>query len=133
LFLRSAEYHAYENSGGVTDPDHRDTGSVITVSVLLKKPPGLGTSKDKCESGHLGSNPSGGVFFTRDTCDGGEAVTYETGEVIFTRADLARGDAIVFPSEKRHGVTALVGETSVRRSVVMELWEGGMTRRNRQE
>ena len=36
LFVRSAEYHAYEAGGGVVDPAHRDTGSVLTVSVVLE-------------------------------------------------------------------------------------------------
>ena len=40
---------------------------------------------------------------------------------------------MVFPSEKRHGVTPLVGVGSRRRSVVLELWEGGVTRKNRHE
>tara|TARA_B110000459_G_C16349765_1_gene376045 strand:- start:161 stop:433 length:273 start_codon:yes stop_codon:yes gene_type:complete len=79
---------------------------------------------------------SGGVFFTRDERDGGEVVddpTNESGESIHVHENLNRGDCIVFPSEKRHGVTALVGDNAVRKSAVLELWEGGVTLRNRQE
>ena len=128
LFIRSAEYHAYESGGGVVDTNHRDTGSVLTVSVLLEKPMLYGKDTD--------APSSGGVFFTRDERDGGEVVddpTNESGESIHVHENLNRGDCIVFPSEKRHGVTALVGDNAVRKSAVLELWEGGVTLRNRQE
>ena len=49
-----------------------------------------------------------------------------------THDTLAPGDAVVFPSEKRHGVTTLEAREARRRSVVFELWEGGITTHNRQ-
>ena len=32
---RSAELHVYQPGGGVTDPLHRDAGSLLTISMLL--------------------------------------------------------------------------------------------------
>ena len=54
IFLRSAEYHSYTSGGGVTDTNHRDTGSVLTVSVLLEAPPRGGGGKDNGEEGGVG-------------------------------------------------------------------------------
>jgi hypothetical protein len=118
IFVRCAEYHAYVRGGGVVDPTHRDSGSVLTVSVVLETP---------------SSSASGGVFFTRDDGDGGSNGTDASGASVRFHEDLRRGDAVVFPSEKRHGVTPLAGDDARRRSVVLELWEGGVTRRNRHE
>jgi len=137
LFIRSAEYHAYEAGGGVVDPAHRDTGSVLTVSVVLETPSlsclSDGTESDGAETrltiDKKKTTRSGGAFFTRG---GGEGDFHET-TFVDPSPPLRRGDAVVFPSEKRHGVTPLVGEGARRRSVVLELWEGGVTRKNRQE
>ena len=138
LFIRSAEYHAYEAGGGVVDPAHRDTGSVLTVSVVLETP-SLSCSSDGTESDGAETRltidkkkttRSGGAFFTRGGDFGGD---FDETTFVDPSPPLRRGDAVVFPSEKRHGVTPLVGEGARRRSVVLELWEGGVTRKNRQE
>ena len=102
---RSIEYHAYGAGGAVDAETHRDTGSALTMSVLLEKPTEGGDLVCVMENGRL--------------------ATFET---------LRRGDAVVFPSEKRHGVTPR-GEGAVgrRRSIVVELWEGGVTKKNRHE
>ena len=123
LFVRSAEYHAYEPGGGVTDPSHRDTGSVLTVSVVLESPSLCERRKERESASAHSAASSGGAFFFHD----------EASSDADPLASLRRGDAVVFPSEKRHGVTPLVGEGARRRSVVLELWEGGVTRKNRQE
>jgi hypothetical protein len=127
LFVRSAEYHAYEAGGGVVDPNHKDTGSVLTVSVLLEAPclDGRDGKDDEVQT-KANTTRSGGAFCTyRDDSD--------SLEIFDASPPLRRGDAVVFPSEKRHGVTTLVGKGARRRSVVLELWEGGVTRKNRQE
>ena len=133
LFVRSAEYHAYEAGGGVVDPAHRDTGSVLTVSVVLETPSLMSDESDDTESDGATKKTrqkttGGGVFFTR-----GAEGDFDETTFVDPSPPLRRGDAIVFPSEKRHGVTPLVGEGARRRSVVLELWEGGVTRKNRQE
>ena len=126
LFVRSAEYHAYEAGGGVVDPAHRDTGSVLTVSVVLEAPSlNVRDGRDDDEKETRRKNSGGAFCAYRDDDD---------APVIFDASPpLRRGDAVVFPSEKRHGVTPLVGKGARRRSVVLELWEGGVTRKNRQE
>jgi hypothetical protein len=134
LFIRSAEYHAYEAGGGVVDPAHRDTGSVLTVSVVLETPSltclSDGTESDGAETRLTKKKTTGGgAFFTR----GGAEGDFDETTFVDPSPPLRRGDAVVFPSEKRHGVTPLVGEGARRRSVVLELWEGGVTRKNRQE
>ena len=134
LFIRSAEYHAYEAGGGVVDPAHRDTGSVLTVSVVLETPSltclSDGTESDGAETRLTKKKTTGGgAFFTR----GGAEGDFDETTFVDPSPPLRRGDAVVFPSEKRHGVTPLVGEGARRRSVVLELWDGGVTRKNRQE
>ena len=105
VFLRSAEYHDYSRGGGVTEENHRDQGSVLTVSVHLE----------------VSDDGGGGVFATWD----GDGTRTEF-------RDLRRGDAVIFCSEKRHGVSPLVADAAVRKSVVLELWERGVTKHNRQ-
>eukprot|EP00415_Alexandrium_ostenfeldii_P001590 UN1590 len=100
VFIRSFEHHSYEPGGSVADPEHRDDGSFLTISVLL------GRSGD---------------------CEGGILQTW-TSEA-WQSHEVAQGDGVIFVSEKRHNVTPItVGK---RQSLVMELWEGGVTRHNR--
>lgn len=78
VFVRSFEYHSYEVGGSVMDPEHRDAGSLLTISVLLGR-------SDDCE---------GGILRTR------------CGDV-WSSCVLSPGDAVVFMSEKRHNVTPI--------------------------
>lgn len=103
VFVRSFEHHGYEPGGSVMDPEHVDGGSLLTITVLLAR------SAD-CEGGIL------------RTCTRG---------VWHDHVDVEPGDAVVFVSEKRHNVTPITAGT--RKSLVMELWESGVTRRNRHE
>ena len=103
--LRSAEYHAYTNGGSVADPEHRDQGSLLTLTVLLSEP-------TECQRG-------------------GElrvATSSDRDEAAFAPVTLARGDGCLFVSERRHNVTPVVGG---RRSFVIELWDGPPTEFNR--
>ena len=102
--IRSAEVHTYRPGGGVTDPQHRDAGSLLTLSVLLTPP----TSYE-------------GAAFSFPGGEGADAAT--------TLGDLARGDGVLFVSEKRHNVSTLVG--GERQSFVLELWEGRTNVHNR--
>lgn len=36
--VRSVELHTYRPGGSVADPQHRDSGSLLTLSVLLSEP-----------------------------------------------------------------------------------------------
>eukprot|EP00933_Yihiella_yeosuensis_P051046 TRINITY_DN48884_c0_g1_i1.p1 TRINITY_DN48884_c0_g1~~TRINITY_DN48884_c0_g1_i1.p1 ORF type:complete len:479 (+),score=97.87 TRINITY_DN48884_c0_g1_i1:59-1495(+) len=82
--VRSFEYHAYCDGGSVYDPEHRDQGSLLTVSVLLSP---LDDFK-------------GGVF---STFSGSDRIEHM----------LDRGDGIVFVSEKRHNVSTVAGDRRV--------------------
>ena len=165
LNVRSAEYHSYRRGGGVTAGDHRDAGSVITMSVLLEAPPtDQGGAFVTWEDGDDGEEDEVGEGDGDDDGDddgdgdgdGADAGGRESGRGAghrhrhrhrhrnrnrnrnrrvaraTTHDDLAPGDAVVFPSEKRHGVTTLTARGGRRRSVVLELWEGGVTTHNRQ-
>mmetsp|Transcript_104958 Transcript_104958/g.203151 ORF Transcript_104958/g.203151 Transcript_104958/m.203151 type:complete len:455 (-) Transcript_104958:194-1558(-) len=79
--LRSFEYHVYSTGGSVLDPQHRDDGSLLTLSILLSLP---------------------GDF------TGGEFVTWQGGQRI--EHALAQGDGILFASEKRHNVNRVSGD-----------------------
>ena len=104
--IRSAELHIYQVGGAVNSPEHRDTGSLLTLSVLLSEP---------CEY-------SGAEFLwmKADAEDGGSWKALQ---------GLSRGDGVLFPSEKRHNVTPLL--SGERRSFVIELWEGAANTHNR--
>ena len=85
-------------------PEHRDQGSLLTLTVLLSQP-------DVCVAGgelRLATSPE--------------------REQPMVAVPLKRGDGCVFVSERRHNVTRLTGE---RRSLVIELWDGPPNEFNR--
>lgn len=96
LSIRVMELWEYEAGGGLKDPYHFDVDSVLTIVVLLS------------ESGDY---------------DGGEFRTYEDGDVHKVHP-MERGDAICFVSHKYHNIAELTRGT--RRSLVTELWQGGV-------
>ena len=106
MAIRSAELHTYRPGGSVADPQHRDCGSLVTLSVLLSPP----------------ADYSGAQFmyWRADAARGTEEVL---------RPALGRGDGVLFASEKRHNVTPLL--TGRRRSFVLELWAGATNQHNR--
>ena len=96
LSIRVVEHWKYDVNGGLEDPLHYDVDSVLTVVVLLVDPQEF----------------DGGVFRTNET-DG-----------THLEHSLAQGDAICFVSHKFHNITPLT--RGVRKSLVMELWQGGI-------
>ncbi len=107
--VRSAELHTYRPGGSVADPEHRDHGSLLTLSVLLTPP-------DEFE---------GGAFL----CEQPEAASAAAEQSGPAPVALGVGDGVLFPSEKRHNVSTLT--RGMRCSFVLELWEGDANRRNR--
>lgn len=82
----------------MADPQHRDAGSLLTLSVLLSD----------------SSEYTGGDFVCWSASDAEAAPTLHTPA-------LTRGSGVLFVSEKRHNVReVLSGE---RRSFVIELWD----------
>lgn len=79
--LRSMEYHAYEDGGSVMDPEHRDDGSLLTISVLLSR---------------------------RRSFEGGIFNTFLEDSRVEHCLDI--GDAVLFVSEKRHNVSPVKGQ-----------------------
>jgi len=79
--LRSMEYHAYEDGGSVMDPEHRDDGSLLTISVLLSR---------------------------RRSFEGGISNTFLEDSRVEHCLDI--GDAVLFVSEKRHNVSPVKGQ-----------------------
>lgn len=75
--VRVCEYHHYSTGGQVGDPKHVDSGSLLTMSILLNEP----------------SEFEGGVF-----------TTLEADGSVTSFTDVQRGDALVFVSEKWHSV-----------------------------
>ena len=79
LNVRCIELHTYFVAGALTTPAHRDSGSTISMSVLLSD---------------------------AATCDGGKFVTWSANQPILH--ELQRGDAILFPSERIHNVSPVL-------------------------
>lgn len=96
LSIRVAELWQYEEKGGLTDPFHYDTDSILTIVALLS------------DSGDF---------------DGGAFRTYESDNTHLVHR-MEQGDAICFVSYKYHNVTEVT--RGARRSLVMELWQGGV-------
>ena len=94
LSLRCAELHTYGVGGGLMERDHKDSGSSLTMSLLLSDTAAF----------------EGGRFLTYDA--GGAPVEH----------DVQCGDGILFRSEDLHNVTPL--ERGVRHALVLELWVG---------
>lgn len=94
---RSVEYHVYRKDGELLDAGHCDSGSLLTISVLLNDPEEF----------------SGGRFIT---WDGKNPIYHDS---------LQKGDGILFCSEKVHNVETVT--SGVRRVFVMELWSGKKT------
>jgi hypothetical protein len=96
LSIRVIERWAYEPGGGLSDPFHYDTDSVLTLVVLLN---------------------SAGDF------TGGEFRTLEADGKMRGH-DLEQGDCICFVSHKYHNIVPLLSGSRI--SLVMELWQGGV-------
>ena len=94
LRVRCVELHTYAVGGSLATPLHRDTGSTLTLTILLT---------------------DAGAF------DGGTFVTWSEGEPVCHGA-LARGDGVLIDSEALHNVTPVT--RGVRQSLVCELWAG---------
>lgn len=95
LSIRLVEHWEYEVGGGLIDPFHYDNDSVVTIVALL-------SSEDEFE---------GGVFRTHEA-DG-----------LQLEHPMKMGDAICFVSHKYHNIAKVT--RGRRRSIVMELWQGG--------
>jgi hypothetical protein len=96
LSVRVVEHWEYQVGGGLPDDFHYDTDSVLTVVALLS------------DAGDY----EGGVFRT-----------YECGDHHLEHP-MKQGDVICFLSHKYHNIVPLT--RGVRKSLVMELWEGGV-------
>lgn len=96
LSLRVIERWQYEVGGGLVDPRHYDVDSVLTIVALLSE----------------SSDFDGGVFRTFEPDDR------------HLEHPMQQGDVICFPSHKFHNITPLT--RGVRRSLVVELWQGGV-------
>mmetsp|Transcript_26176 Transcript_26176/g.49121 ORF Transcript_26176/g.49121 Transcript_26176/m.49121 type:complete len:310 (-) Transcript_26176:103-1032(-) len=94
LNVRVMELHSVMPGGALSDKNHFDGGSLVTLDVMLSSP---------------------GDF------DGGSFSTPESDGNV-TRHDFSCGDLIVFPSHKYHFVEPVTA--GYRAVMVMELWRG---------
>eukprot|EP00440_Ansanella_granifera_P073067 gb/GFBE01079287.1/.p1 GENE.gb/GFBE01079287.1/~~gb/GFBE01079287.1/.p1 ORF type:complete len:231 (+),score=60.93 gb/GFBE01079287.1/:1-693(+) len=96
LSIRVVELWEYEVGGGLVDDHHFDAGSIVTIVCLL--------NDDK--------DFTGGVFRTFEA----------SGE--HEEHHLSCGDVICFVSHKYHNITPVL--SGQRKSLVVELWQGGL-------
>ena len=99
LNVRCIEYHTYTPGAGLPTKGHRDTGSVVTISILL------------------GAARSGGTFLT---CDRGDPAHDAAADGKHVHHEVTPGDALIFHSMKMHNVAAVT--RGVRHAFVAELW-----------
>eukprot|EP00980_Cylindrotheca_fusiformis_P003622 scaffold814_cov100-Cylindrotheca_fusiformis.AAC.4 len=104
--VRCIELHHYSTGGGLLIPGHRDTGSDLTISILLSDP-----KDDNDENDNDNNNNNNGV-------SGGDFVTYKDGIPVAHKMN--RGDAILFNSEDLHNISTVT--SGVRQSLVVELY-----------
>lgn len=98
---RVIELHTVGPTGGLPAAKHYDSGSVVTVDLMLAEP------------------DSGGTFETLELIDGKETkVAHE----------FRRGDAMVFPSHKYHSVQPV--QAGMRQVMIFEFWVGEERRCN---
>jgi len=101
LSIRMIEHWHYEIGSGLFDPVHYDMDSVLTIVVMLSD---------------------------RSEFDGGDFQTNEpSGDMLVH--PLQQGDAICFVSHKYHCISPIT--RGVRKTLVMELWQGGTGHRGR--
>lgn len=100
LEVRCVELHEYQPGGALMNRDHRDSGSTLTLSLLLSDPASF----------------EGGQFITWGT--GGTRRAWADADVP-TPHELGQGDAILFRSEDLHNVTPLT--SGERRALVVEV------------
>ena len=96
LSIRVVEHWTYVSGGGLVDNHHYDTDSVLTIVCLLSD----------------ANDFEGGCFRTFEA-DG-----------THTEHRMQQGDVICLLSHKYHNVTPVL--SGQRRSLVMELWQGGV-------
>lgn len=102
LSVRCAELHTYTPGGQLMYRDHRDSGSSLTLSVLLTDP----------------EQHEGGRFLTFDAAANRRTMwTDDDAPVVHAPT---RGDAIFLRSEDLHAVTPV--KSGGRQSLVIELW-----------
>ena len=102
LTVRCCELHRYGVGGSLMNRDHRDSGSVLTLSVTLSDPRLV----------------EGGLFVTWDGVERNEWTDADTPTV----HPLEQGSGILFRSEDLHNVLPVTGGTGPRLSLVIELW-----------
>ena len=117
LQVRCTEYHQVSPGGALTQYQHKDTGSLVTIDCLLTDTSEF-TGGQFCVMQATGASAS--VSSPSAVGSDGDLDLWEWTNMEPQRFD--KGDAIVFPSHKFHNITPLL---SGRRAVlVMELWEG---------
>ena len=111
LNVRCCELHRYVVGGGLLDRNHRDSGSMLTMSVTLSDPAAV-------EGGHFVTWP------------GAHGQDEWTDDDTPTLHPIGRGDAILFRSEDLHNVLP-VTDGGPRYSLVVELWAGPVNNEHR--
>ena len=92
---RTCEVHTVADGGTLPEPKHYDSGSLVTIDVMLAQP---------------------GEF------DGGTFRTLEADDQFLRYPEFVCGDAMIFVSHKYHGVEPVT--RGVRRVCVTEFWSG---------
>ena len=97
LNVRCIELHTYVTGGGLIGGEHRnhrDSGSILSMSVMLSDP---------------------------EAMTGGEFLTWDHAEARVPH-HVAQGDGVLFRSEQCHNVAVVT--SGMRRTLVIELWTG---------
>jgi hypothetical protein len=126
-------YFTVEPNGALIDPCHRDTGSLVTVDVMLSDPVNgdftggrFRTPQRTATTAATAATAASSA--TTDTgttvsCTTSSADTAAAGDAVLSYDEhvFELGDVVVFVSHRRHGVSPVL--TGQRCVLVMELWQ----------
>lgn len=123
--VRVAEYHEMRSGGSLSSMHHCDTGSLLTIDIMLQEP---GATSDELyrafrpagrpEHGQHGSTPQLSIAAS----SGGCFQTVNNQGDVSSVPNFHAGDALIFVSHKLHRVSPVV--SGVRKVLVVELWNG---------
>jgi hypothetical protein len=118
-------YFTVEPNGALIDPSHRDTGSLVTVDVMLSDPVNGdftgGRFRTPQRSASTTAAAAAASSTTSDTTAAVSSSAASDDVLSYDEHTFELGDVVMFVSHRLHGVSPVL--TGQRCVLVMELWQ----------